>query len=50
MTELDKILIIGTLDIAERKLLDHMDYIGLSPMDIQKIFEDLRQSILEGRK
>lgn len=53
MTELDKILIIGTLEIAERKILDHMDYSDISPvalMDIQKIFEDLRRSILEGKE
>ena len=50
MTELDKILIIGTLEIAERKILDHMDYSDIFPTDVRKIFEDLRTKILKGEE
>lgn len=50
MSEFEKIIVIGTLEMAERKILDHMSYGDIFPPDIQKIFEDLRKSILEGEE
>lgn len=49
MSELDKIIALGTLDLAEKAVLDNIPY-DLSPAlaYVHEAIEKLREKILEG--